>query len=310
MTVKRHVLTEWQLRHAKLNGGGAKLAAVLRVTLTAGIDYKDYRFGRAKQRFRGPKPNLERPYIAFIGGSETYGKFIHAPFPTLIEDHLGIACANWGTPGAGPSFFLKDPVLLEACSNARICVISIMGAVSMSNRLYTVFKRRNSRLRSTTDSLRALYPDLELSDFRFAHNMLHRMHQENPDNFKLLEIELREAWVARMKELLDDIETVRVLLWMSTRTPDEPAKPEERESYQNAPAFVTREMLERVAPMADLVVEYVAADEVAADPEDGRVFEPAQKQLAALYPGETMHQQTADLLAQPLRDVLASRIKI
>ena len=275
-----------------------------------GIKYQDYRFGRARQRFRGPKPDLGRPYIAFIGGSETYGKFVHDPYPAILARNLGVTCANWGTPGAGPSFFLKDPVLLEACSNARVCVISVMGAVAMSNRLYSVFKRRNSRLRTTTETLQALYPRMQLSEFRFAHNMLHRMYRENPENFKLLEIELRQAWVARMRELLDDIETARVLLWMSTRTPDEKFSPSNKEHFLVAPAFVTREMLEAVAPMADLVVEYVAADEVGADPADGRVYNPDIDTLATICPGSTMHAQTAELLTAPLREVMATRFKL
>ena len=277
------------------------------VSTTKNIDYCDYRFGRARQRFRGPAPDLNMPYIAFIGGSEVYGKFVRDPFPARIASDLNITCANWGTPGAGPSFFLKDPVVLEACSRAQACVISVMGAVSMSNRLYSVFKRRNSRIRSVSESLRALFPQLDLDAFRFVHNMLTRMQREDPQNFKLIEIELRQAWVARMRELLDDIETARVLVWMSTRTPDEDAYAEGRDSILTPPAFVTREMLEEVAPMADLVVEYVASEEVAGDTDDGRVFNEEYDPMAALLPGETMHRQVADLLGRGLKQLLHTR---
>ena len=271
------------------------------------IDYGDYRFGRARQRFRGPAPDLDQPYIAFIGGSEVYGKFVRDPFPSRVSRDLNLTCANWGTPGAGPSFFLKDPVVLEACSKAQACVISVMGAVSMSNRLYSVFKRRNSRIRSVSESLRALFPSLDLDTFRFVHNMLARMQREDPDNFKLIEIELRQAWVARMRELLDDIETARVLVWMSTRTPEEDAYAAGRDSILTPPAFVTREMLEAVAPMADLVVEYVASEELACDPDDGRVFSEEYDPMAPLLPGETMHAQVADLLGSGLKQLLKTR---
>lgn len=269
------------------------------------LDYQSYRFGRSKQRFRGPQPDLSQPYVAFIGGSEPYGKYVPRPFPMQVQDRLDFPCANWGTPGAGPSFFLRDPVVLEACSNAKACVISVMGAVAMSNRMYTVFKRRNSRVRETSATLKALYPHMSLGDFRFAHNMLRKMHQKNPNNFKVLEIEMREAWKARMRDLLEEIETTRVLLWMSKRAPEEEPHAQDPESFTSAPAFVNREMLEAIAPMADVLVEYVAGhgmDELA---EDGRIF-PEEKADAALrHPGMTMHRQVAELLEDPLRQIIA-----
>lgn len=271
------------------------------------LDYETYRFGRAKQRFRGPKPDLSKPYLAFIGGSEPFGKFIENPFPSLLQDRLGMNCVNWGTPGAGPSFFLRDPVILEACSTARACVITVMGAVAMSNRLYSVFKRRNSRIRDTSATLRALYPQMALSDFRFAHNMLRKMYHDNPNNFRVVEIELREAWVARMRDLLEEIETTRVLVWMSSRAPEEEPGPHDRESFVTAPAFVNREMLEAVAPMADVLVEYVAGAGVADMPGDGRIYEDSQADAALRYPGATMHRQVADLLEEPLRQIVASQ---
>ena len=269
------------------------------------LDYQTYRFGRSKQRFRGPKPDLSRPYISFIGGSEPYGKFVANPFPAQLENTLNFPCANWGTPGAGPSFFLRDPVLLEACSNARACVITIMGAVSMSNRLYSVFKRRNSRVREVSSILRALYPDLNLNEFRFAHNMLRKLYHHNTENFKVVELELREAWVARMRDLLEEIETTCVLVWMSTRAPEEEPPVTAPNSFISPPAFVNREMIEKVAPMADILVEYVSGNGVAHMQDDGRIFTQEQSDAALRYPGMTMHRQVAELLEEPLRQVVA-----
>jgi len=269
------------------------------------IDYQNYRFGRSRQRFRGPKPDLSKPYVAFIGGSETYGKFVAEPYPKLIQDRIDLTCANWGTPGAGPSFFLKDPAVMEACSAAQVCVISVMGAVSMSNRLYSVFKRRNARLRSTSEVLEALYPDMNLSEFRFAHNMLYRMYRTDPKNFRVVELELQQAWVARMRELMEDIETARVLVWMSTRSPDEGCALDKRESFVTPPAFVTRDMLEQIAPMADMLIEYVPGEEAAAEAAGGaHEDEDPNVEPSLRYPGQMMHRQLADILAEPIRNVL------
>lgn len=272
---------------------------------TTKVDYQSYRFGRSRQRFRGPQPDLSKPYISFIGGSETFGKFAPSPYPQLIEERIGVTCANWGTPGAGPSFFLKDPVVLEACSNSKICVVSVMGAVAMSNRLYAVFKRRNSRLLSTSTGLRAMFPELNLDEYRFAHNMLRNMYRDNPQNFKVVEIELREAWVARMRELLDEIETCRVLLWMSERAPDEGFEPSDSAAFVTHPAFVTRDMLEAIAPMADLIVEYVPGF----DGEKQSNGSGGEDEPALPCPSPLMHEQTAELLAPPLQQILKTQAK-
>ncbi len=269
------------------------------------IDYKTYRFGRASQLFRGPQPDLNQPYISYIGGTETYGRFVPNPFPKILAHRLGVQSANWGTPGAGPTFFLKDPVVLEACSQSRVCVISAMGAVPMSNRLYSVFKRRNCRLLDTSETLRALYPELDLSEFRFVHNMLRRMYRVSSERFRMIEIELRQAWVARMRDLMDDIETIRVLLWMSSRQPEDVPATLPKDFFTTSPAFVTRDMFEQIVPHADLVVEYVPDAAVAADREDGRVYDRKADQSAILWPGPTMHMQTAELLEEPLREIIS-----
>lgn len=273
------------------------------------IDYRNYRFGRARQRYRGPKPDLSGNYIAFLGASETYGKFVERPFPAIIGERLGISAANWGSPEAGPSFFLKDPVVLEAASCAKICVVTMMGAVNISNRLYSVFKRRNARVRSVSKMLELLYPDMDLKQYRFTHNLLYNLYRENPKNFKAVELELREAWIARMRELLDDIETVKVLLWMSARSPDDDAGPTGRHSFINAPSFVNREMVEALAPMADVVVEYVP--EMRGDGPAPDIYCGAEAEDSAWrYPGQPMHNQVAALLEAPLADILGIKLPV
>ena len=272
------------------------------------IDYKSYRFGRARQRYRGPRPDLDKPYLAFIGGSETYGKFVEKPYPALIGERLGANVANWGSPEAGPGFFLKDPVVLEACSCAQVCVVSIMGATNMSNRLYSVFNRRNARIRDTSKMLRLLFPDLDLGQYRFVHNLLYNLFKANPENFKAVELELREAWVARMRELLESIETARVLVWMSVRAPEEDNVARDRGAFVVPPAFVNRDMVEAIAPMADLLVEYVPDVASVQGSIDSPFFQGSGSDASAWrYPGQAIHDQCTDILAAPLADIL--RIK-
>ena len=201
-----------------------------------------YRFGRSQQVFRGPKPSLQNPYITFLGGSETFGKFVAAPFPKLVQKSLHKTCINWGTPGAGPGFFLKDPVLLEACSNAEVCVIQIMDAVPMSNRMYSVFPRRNQRLRGVSEALKSLYPQIDFTQFKYVSAMIRKLKSEDESSWKVVEAELKSAWLARMLELIDDIDSKKVLLWL---------KPAESEMSDS---MISDDMIAVIAKKVDRLV--------------------------------------------------------
>ncbi len=173
-----------------------------------------YRFGRSQQVFRGPKPDLSKPYIAFIGGSEPFGKFVLEPFPKLVENTIGQTCITLSTPGAGPGFFLKDPVVLETCSRAKTCVIQVMDAVPLSNRMYSVYPRRNMRLRAVSEPLRALYPQVDFSSYRYVSAMIRKLKKVDAEAYSVVLAEQQSAWLARMLELFQDIETRKILLWI------------------------------------------------------------------------------------------------
>ena len=49
------------------------------------LDYLPCRYGVSRLLFRGPKSKLDHPYLAFIGGTETYGRFIADPFVHLVQ---------------------------------------------------------------------------------------------------------------------------------------------------------------------------------------------------------------------------------
>ena len=47
------------------------------------LDYFPCRYGKSKLLFRGPRKRMAGEFLAMIGGTETYGKFIEKPFPAL-----------------------------------------------------------------------------------------------------------------------------------------------------------------------------------------------------------------------------------
>jgi hypothetical protein len=109
------------------------------------LDYLPCRYGTSKLLFRGPRRPLKEPYIAFLGGTETYGKFIANPFPELIEQSIGRTCVNLGCVNAGVDVFATDPQIVKIASGADVTVLQLMGAHNMSNRFYTVHPRRKDR---------------------------------------------------------------------------------------------------------------------------------------------------------------------
>lgn len=173
-----------------------------------------YRFGRAQQVFRAPRPDLRRPYCAFIGGSETFGKHVRVPFPALLQDRTGIPAANFGTPGAGPGFFLSDPAVLQVANAAELTVVQVMSPAAVSNRMYSVYPRRNTRLYAASETLRMLYPEVDFKGFRFVRWMLWNLERIDPARFAIVLAEIHSAWLARTAELLGALEGHKILLWI------------------------------------------------------------------------------------------------
>ena len=128
----------------------------------AALDYFPCHYGRSRNLFRGPRKRMEGDYIAFLGGTDTYGRFVPRPFPALVEDRLGLPCVNFGWMNAGPDAFLNDEAVLAAAQGARAVVLQVPGAQNLTNRYYAVHPRRNDRFVEASAALRAS------SSFRFA----------------------------------------------------------------------------------------------------------------------------------------------
>jgi len=77
-----------------------------------------------------------------------------------------------------------------------------------------VYPRRNMRLRCVSGVLRSLYPQLDFTGFRYVSAMIRKLKETDSDAYKVVLAEQRSAWLARMLELLQDIETSKTLLWI------------------------------------------------------------------------------------------------
>lgn len=264
-----------------------------------GLDYLPCRYGNSRVLFRGPRRTLSDPFIAFFGGTTTYGKFIQTPFPDELEADLGITCANFGSLNGGVDVFATDPFLREVTTKAAVTVIQITSPRNMSNRFYRVHPRRNDRFVDASALLRAIYRDVDFAEFNFTNHMLQRLITVSPERFGPVVDELRAAWVARMRLVLSQIPGKSVLLWASDQTPDEA-----HSDPASDLAFVSRVMLDEVKPLATHYVEVIASDEAKAAGTDGMVLSAMDVPAASRMLGPIMHKEIAAALGPVLKKMI------
>jgi hypothetical protein len=175
------------------------------------LDYFPCHYGKSKLMFRGPRQNIEVPYCAVLGGTETYGKFVPRPFVAMVEDISGHQMINLGCMNAGPDVYLNDPDILRIVSRAELAVVQVMGAQNLSNRFYAVHPRRNDRFLRASSWLKSLYRDVDFTEFHFTRHMVQTLQEVSADRFEVVVTELRENWVARMLDLLARIRSPALL---------------------------------------------------------------------------------------------------
>ena len=212
------------------------------------LDYTLCQYGLSRNIFRGPRKSFRGPYIACLGGSETFGQSVPAPFPILTERLIGETVVNLGVSHAGPDLYLKDDAVLDIARNAKTCVLQIMGAHNMSNPYYKVHPRRNDRFIKALPLLREEFPGVDFTEFHYTKNLLHHLNLMDPDRFQTLGDVLRKTWRDKMKRLLGAIGAPTVLLWMHNRS--------SAFSFDNDPLFVTEEDISSLSPWVLAISKY------------------------------------------------------
>ena len=254
--------------------------------------------------FRGPKRRLDEPYIAFIGGTETYGKFIDRPYSALLEKELGQTCVNLGCVNGGVDAFVNDPTIMATCNKANLTVVQIMGANFLSNRFYSVHPRRNDRFLRASTVLQAIYNDVDFSDFTFTRAMLGKLHLLSPERFDIVVTELREAWVARMRNMLGQIGPNAVLFWFGRKGMSDDAWDKAANPLQADPLFITAAMIDEQRPLVRDVVQTVPTDVAKQQGTKGMYFAPMQAKAASEMLGVSCHAEASMRLAPILKRLL------
>ena len=268
------------------------------------IDYQTYRLKGSKNQFRGPKLELGKPYIAFVGAAETFGKFVTKPYSHLLWDALDIGCANLSGVNAGVDLVLRDPVALKTCANARVTIIAVTGAHNLSNRLYRVHPRRNDRFVGASKIMQKLYPNLDLTDIHFTRHLLQSLCHADPDKFSIVVEELKKAWLARMTQLIMLATSKTILLWVANQAPPEPAELNRSGDLGPEPLFVDQLMIDEISPKVTRVVEIIASEKAQQSGTKGMVFNAKETKIAEKMFGPSVHKEIATALLAPLKAML------
>ena len=286
------------------------------------IDYQLYDFGDLK--LRGPKLPHNR-YIAYIGAAQTFGTYCPEPFPNIIGNKLDIGTLNFAAGGAGPTYFLSQPTILDTVNKADLVVVQVMSARSISNSVFRSLKGQNMGIRlSDQEQMQsdAVFNQLLSGqdrrglDYNFISNLIK---------------ETRENYVNSMIELLEAIKAPKILLWFSVRTPEQCEDFSwynlaiRRAANQNNllrifldrfhigrrylhknyvgtfPHLVTRDIIEQLKKYSDLYVECstnLGMPQILVD------FQSKVVGKNKYYPSPQMHQQVAELLYPVCKNIL------
>lgn len=292
------------------------------------IDYKIYDFQGLE--LREPKLNKlnNTKYIAYIGASQTFGRYCQEPYPSLLGKKLNMGTLNFGIGGKGPTYFLRNKIILEEVNKAELVVIQVLSGRSIGN---SVFESRDGGMHG----IRLIDGKKMRSDDIFSQLIsgkdkrgLSREFMEN------LVKEIRANYVSATIELLKAIRPPKVLLWLSTRTPeykeiygltssqkfrkDFSTFLEQlsngkvgffrryQETYVNNllsefPHLVNREMIEAIKPHGDYYVELVSQTGL---PQMLRDFQGNIVGKDNYYPSPEMHQQASELLNPICQSIL------
>lgn len=248
-------------------------------------------YGISKLPFRGPMRPTDGRFVAFLGGSDTFAKFIRKPFPALIETEIGEVCVNLGCQSAGPDVFIRDTAVEALCHDAAVTVIQVLGVANLSNSFYKVHPRRNDRFVAPSDKLIALFPEIDFAEISFTGHLIEKLRAVDEARFDLVKEHLQRTWLRRMKTLVGKSGGPVVLLWITSATLANSVT-----SQPSEPAFVTHQMIDEMRGYVDNVVKVKGQS----GSTDGMCFAPLDALCAAETLGEATHISVVKALRAPL----------
>ena len=252
------------------------------------LDYHPCRYGSSRTTFRGPAVPLDVPYTVVVGSSEIYGRYVADPLTVRLAERTGRRVVNLGVQNAGIDVFFQDDDIMQVIEGAETVVLQTMGAANMSNRFYTVHRRRNDRFLKRSVAMDNLYPDVDFSEFSFTRHMLLTLRGLSDEKFDVVKAELASAWVARMRSVIGRVPGRRILVSIEDR----------RDQGLGAePLFVSRDMLDALSDSVDSIVRCDVTQDFQEIDTSGMVFPELEEDVARQCLPPPAHARIADAVA-------------
>lgn len=249
---------------------------------------------------RGPHRSLDAPYVAFLGGTEVYGRFVEFPFVDSLQSRLGVDCINLGSVNAGLDSFAQDESLIGIARDAQISVMQMLGAQNISNPYYRVHPRRNDRFLQAKPALKTLYPEVDFTEFHFNKHLLCTLRDISGQRFEQVREQLQRSWVERMSTLIEALDGRVLLLWLRYQLDADTGFPEE-------PVLVDRSMADALRPKVQGILEFRAESAAAAHDIAGMVFGQIELPAARHMIGPKEHLRIAEALSARLEPLLPEK---
>jgi LPS sulfotransferase NodH len=264
-----------------------------KIDIVGGFDYALHRIpGLGGTNFRGPPVDLDRPFIAFVGAAQTFGRFSHTPFPSIMGERLGLPVLNLGVGGAGPRHFNRMEYL-EILNKAELVVAQVLSGRSSSCTLFD-----NSRKGGMDGIVPFASQPMGVDDF-----YCHVSREFGQDAVQYAVKEMREDYLATFEKLLNAINPPKILLWLSSREPQytEDYAKVPHGLYSGFPQLVNGQMVEELKLSCEAYVECISQ---AGLPQQLWAGDESMKGAVSrngmvenqYYPSPEMHAEAADRL--------------
>ncbi len=257
-------------------------------------------YAGSRLQVRGPVRDLNDPYIAFLGGTEVFGRFVCEPFPAVTESLLNRPCINLGGVNAGLDSFLSDAGLMRVAQEADLVVMQVMGAQNLTNRYYKVHPRRNDRFLQARPPLVSLYPEIDFTEFHFNKHLLSRLRDVCDARFETLRVHIQSDWVSRMGDLISTLNGRLVLLWLRYNLGGV-------DLVNREPVLIEQEMVESLRHLVEDVVEIPVTTAGLANDVTGMEMGPLDLPTARLMLGPREHNRIGCETAECLQAIVNAR---
>ena len=252
------------------------------------LSYFPCHYGMSRVTYRGPQICTDAPYLAFLGGSETFGPFVEAPFPTLVAEACGAQALNLGVRNAGPDVMLNARGVLDLTHRAAGTVVQVPLVANLSNQFYRVHPRRNDRFLCITEDLRARAKLLDMCEVHFIGHFWAELARQSPEIAETVRKEVQRTWVERMQLLLSHVAPPVYLLWV------EPWGPAQRPARDASLPIITSRMLQALAPQVVAQINVRPSQSAQDEGASTLVFDRQDRAKAAYALNAAAHREVAD----------------